>query len=85
MHFSKFFTSIIITFLLFSMLFPCFVFAIDDSGYIWSSFSEDSILTSSDVNSQNSNVENTKDINEENNENKIDLFCASNGRLCYLP
>ena len=75
MHFSKFFTSFIITFLLFSMLFPCFVFAIDDSGYIWSSFSEDSILTSSDVNSQNSNVENTKDINEENN--SLNLECGS--------
>ena len=75
MHFSKFFTSFIITFLLFSMLFPCFVFAIDDSGYIWSSFSEDSILTSSDVNSQNSNVENTKDINEESN--SLNLECES--------
>lgn len=75
MHFSKFFTSFIITFLLFSMLFPCFVFAIDDSGYIWSSFSEDSILTSSDVNSQNSNVENTKDINEESN--SLNLECGS--------
>ena len=75
MHFSKFFTSFIIAFLLFSMLFPCFVFAIDDSGYIWSSFSEDSILTSSDVNSQNSNVENTEDINEENN--SLNLECGS--------
>ena len=75
MHFSKFFTGFIIMFLLFSMLFPCFVFAIYDSGYIWSSFSEDSILTSSDVNSQNSNVENTKDINEENN--SLNLECGS--------
>lgn len=88
MYFSKFFTSFIITFLLFSMLFPCFVFAIDDSGYIWSSFSEDSILTSSDVNSQNSNVENTKDINEENNSLNLEsgsaiLIEQKTGQILY--
>ena len=76
MHFSKIFTSFLITFLLifsFSISYPCF--AIDDSSYIWSTSIDDSILVNSDANSENPNTENNTTITNENN--SLNLECGS--------
>ncbi len=74
MHFSKIFTSFLITFLLiFSISYPCF--AIDDSSYIWSTSTDDSILVNSDANSESPNAENNTNVTNENN--SLNLECGS--------
>ncbi len=74
MHFSKIFTSFLITFLLiFSISYPCF--AIDDSSYIWSTSTDDSIIVNSDANSENPNTENNTNVTNENN--SLNLECGS--------